>query len=97
MDAVPWHGADDRSETSESSSLPFPKPVAGYSPNQLKELKLGQLAELAKIRARLREGSSRETDYKPRQPTAEEQKAIHFHDSVVKMIDDALVPKPPQP
>jgi len=73
---------------------PFPKPVAGYSPNQLKELKLGQLAELAKIRTRLRDGASRETDHKPRLPTPEEQKAIHFHDAVVKMIDNALVPKP---
>ena len=78
----------------EGVAWPFPKPVAEYSPNQLKEFKLGQLAELAKIRQRLREGASRETNYKPRPPTSEEQRALHFHDAVVKMIDDALVPKP---
>jgi hypothetical protein len=53
------------------------------------------LAELSKIRQKLREGASRETDYKPRPPNPEEQRALHFHDAVVKMIDDALVPKPP--
>jgi hypothetical protein len=81
--------------TSEGVAWPFPKPIAEYSPNQLREFKLGQLAELAKIRAKLREGASHATDYKPRPPTPEEQKALHFHDAVVKMIDDALVPKPP--
>lgn len=74
---------------------PFPKPIRDYTPGQLREFKLGQLAELSKIRQKLREGASRETDYKPRPPTAQEQNALHFHDAVVKMIDDALVPKPP--
>lgn len=73
---------------------PFPRPIADYSPNQLKEMKLGQLAELAKLRQRLREGASHETGYKPRPPTPEEERAIHYHDAVVKMIDKALVPRP---
>lgn len=73
---------------------PFPKPIADYSFTQLKEMKLGQLAELAKLRQRLREGASQATDYKPRPPTPEEDKTLHFHDAVVKMIDNALVPKP---
>jgi hypothetical protein len=73
---------------------PFPKPITDYSFTQLKEMKLGQLAELAKLRQKLREGASRDTDYKPRLPTPEEEKALHFHDAVVKMIDNTLVPKP---
>ena len=78
----------------EGIAWPFPKPVGEYSPNQLKEMKLGQLAELATLRDKLRSGANFETGYKPRAATAEEQKVIHFHDSVVKMIDNALVPKP---
>jgi hypothetical protein len=73
---------------------PFPKPIADYSHNSLKEMKLGQLAELAKLRQKLREGAGRNTAYQPRPATPEEQKALHFHDAVVKMIDNALVPKP---
>lgn len=73
---------------------PFPKPIAEYSPNQLKEFKLGQLAELDKCRQKLREGAVHATGYKPRSPTPDEQKILHFHDAVVRMIDDALVPKP---
>ncbi|HUO11081.1 MAG TPA: hypothetical protein VM008_22465 [Phycisphaerae bacterium] len=84
----------NRRQTTDGVEWPFPKPVKDYSPNQLKELKLGQLAELNKIRQRLREGASHATNYKPRNPTTEEARALHFHDAVVKMIDDALVPKP---
>jgi len=73
---------------------PFPKTIADYSFTQLKEMKLGQLAELAKLRQKLRDGASNTTGYKPRPPTSEEEKVLHFHDAVVKMIDNALVPKP---
>jgi len=80
--------------TVDGVAWPFPKPIADYSPNQLKEMKLGQLAELAKLRQKLRDGASHASGYQPRQPSPEEQKALNFHDAVVKMIDNALVPKP---
>jgi hypothetical protein len=83
-----------QSATSDGVVWPFPKPIAEYSPNQLKEMKFGQLAELSKLRQKLRDGGTHATDYKPRPPTPDEAKAIHFHDAVVKMIDDVLVPKP---
>lgn len=75
---------------------PYGKPASEFYPNQLKEMKLGQLAELAKIRQKLKDSANHQTEYKPRPPTQEEQKLLHFHDAVVKMIDDALVPKPPR-
>lgn len=80
--------------TVEGFEWPFPRPIREYSPNQLKEFKLGQLAELAKIRQKLRDGGTHETGYKPRPPTSEELEAIQYHDAAVKMIDQALVPKP---
>ena len=66
---------------------PFPRPVGDYLPTHLKDFKKGQLAELAKIRERIR--------LTGRQPTEREQHDINFHNAVVAMIDDALVPKPP--
>jgi hypothetical protein len=57
-------------------------------------MKLGQLAELAKLRQKLRDGGGHATNYQPRTPTDEEQRSLTFHDAVVKMIDNALVPKP---
>jgi hypothetical protein len=75
---------------------PYPRPVKDYSPAQLKEFKLGQLAELAKLRQKAREQSVRHDDgsYRPRPPSPQEAEAIAFHDAVVKMIEQALVPKP---
>ena len=87
-------GRKPREPLTDGVAWPFPKPISGYSPNQLQGMKLLQLAELTKIRSKLREGASHATGYKPRSPTPEEQKAIHFHDAVIKMLDDALVPKP---
>ncbi|NJL31292.1 MAG: hypothetical protein HC898_06470 [Phycisphaerales bacterium] len=75
---------------------PYPRPIRDYSPNQLKEMKLGQLAELAKWRQKLRDQSIRQEDgsYRPRPANPDEAMAIAFHDAVVKMIDHALVPRP---
>jgi hypothetical protein len=77
-------------------SWPYPRPLRDYSPHQLKDMKLGQMAELAKIRQKLRDQSVRQGDgsHRPRPATPEEAKAIAFHDALVKMIDQALVPKP---
>ena len=83
---------------------PFFRQIGDYTHTQLQDMKKGQLAELAKLRERLRKegqwgnpqlhpgNASRQV---PRQPDATEAKAINFHQSVVRMIDDALVPKPP--
>jgi hypothetical protein len=80
----------------EGIRWPYPRPVKDYTPGQLKEFKLGQLAELAKIRQKARDASVRGEDgtYRPRPLTPEEAKAVAFHDAVVKMIEQALVPKP---
>lgn len=90
-----------RKKTPEAQgfSWPFPRPVAAYTPPQLQDMKKGQLAELAKIRERLRnEGHmQKESPFKtiPREPTPTEQQALAFHGAVVRMIDDVLVPKAP--
>ena len=74
---------------------PYQWPIERCSPNQLNEFKLLQLAELTKIRGKLRDAANFATNYQPRTPTSEEQQAISFHEAVIKMINDALVPKPP--
>lgn len=80
-------------------SWPYPRHIADYTHTQLQDMKKGQLAELAKIREKLRnEGQTQtESPYRviSRQPTPQEAKAIAFHDAVIAMIDNALVPKPP--
>ena len=79
---------------------PFPRPVGDYTPNQLKDMKRGQLQRLAEIRARLREEGTIPRSYAatmtPRAPTPDEARAIAFHDATVRMIDEALVPSPPK-
>jgi hypothetical protein len=78
---------------------PYPRHIADYTHTQLQDMKKGQRAELAKIRERLRNEGQAQTESPfrviPRPPTLTEAKAIAFHDAVVAMIDDALVPKPP--
>lgn len=78
---------------------PFPRPVSEYSPTQLREFKRGQLQRLAQIRGTLREEGTIPKTYAgtmiPRPPTPEELRALEFHQAVVRMIDEALVPSPP--
>ncbi|HUO08133.1 MAG TPA: hypothetical protein VM008_07535 [Phycisphaerae bacterium] len=78
---------------------PFLRGISEYSYKQLQDMKRGQLAELAKIREKLRnEGQPHPANpylKVPRQPTPREARDIAHYDAVVAMIDEALVPKPP--
>ena len=83
----------------QSVAWPYARQVADYTYNQLQDMKKGQLVELAKRREQLRNEGQLQSDNfgrrLPRQPTDTEAYALNYHKAVVKMIEDALVPKPP--
>lgn len=86
-DAARRQKARQRRPESGPVTWPYPRPVGDYSPNQLTDMKRGQLAELAKLRERMRNDGGRK-------PTDAEAHAIAFHQAVVRMLENALVPKP---